>query len=133
MFMLPLFTFLRSIAKPISFLPRFFPPLQISLFWKTSVVITPSRTQKVPLIPMERKHSIGSSPLTFSHSMTLTYLHFFIAPLAVAPPLISLFSLTLSCSWKVLQNLGCDHLPILLTVPFSPTFRPNERLTFFEF
>ena len=26
----------------------------------------------------------------------------------------------------MLQNLGSDHLPILLSVPLSPVFRPNE-------
>ena len=36
-------------------------------------------------------------------------------------------SLALSCSWEVLQDRGSDHLPILLTVPFSPVFRPNKR------
>ena len=45
----------------------------------------------------------------------------------------ALFSLALSCSWEVLQNLGSDHLPILLTVPFSPVFRPNERLPSLNF
>ena len=37
------------------------------------------------------------------------------------------FSLALPCSWEVLQNLGSNHLPILLTIPLSPVFRPNER------
>ena len=36
-------------------------------------------------------------------------------------------SLALSCSWKVLQDLGSDHLPILLSISFSPAFCPNER------
>ena len=31
------------------------------------------------------------------------------------------------------QNLGSDHLPILLTVPLSPVFRPNERPPSFNF
>ena len=35
--------------------------------------------------------------------------------------------LALSCSWEVLQDLGSDHLPILLSVPLSPVFRSNER------
>ena len=69
--------------------------------------------------------------------MTLTYLLFFIAPLAVTPTLtsllLSLFSLALSCSWEVLQNLGSDHLPILLTVPLSLVFRPNDRLPSLNF
>ena len=38
-------------------------------------------------------------------------------------------SLSLSCSWEVLQDLGSDHLPILLSVPpslrsFTPTSVP---------
>ena len=36
-------------------------------------------------------------------------------------------SLALSCSWEVLQDLGTDHLPILLTIPLFPIFLPNER------
>ena len=38
-----------------------------------------------------------------------------------------------SCSWEVLQDLGCDHLPILLSVPLSPVFRPNARPPSFNF
>ena len=45
----------------------------------------------------------------------------------------ALFSLTLSCSWKVLQNLGSDHLPILQTVPFSLVFYPNKHLSSLNF
>ena len=62
--------------------------------------------------------------------MTLTYLLFSIAPLAVAPPPPDISfarSLALSCSWKVLQDLGFDHLPILLTFPLSPVFCSNQR------
>ena len=36
-------------------------------------------------------------------------------------------SLALSCSYKVLQDLDFDYLPILLSVPLSPVFRPNVR------
>ena len=93
MFVLPLFALLRRIVKPISFLPLFFSPRQISLFWETSIAITASRTQKVLPTAVGRQHSIGSSPLTSSPSMTLTYLLFPIAPLAVAPPLTSLCSI----------------------------------------
>ena len=42
-------------------------------------------------------------------------------------------SLALSCSWEVLQDLGSDHLPILLSIPLSPVFRPNERPLSFNF
>ena len=33
----------------------------------------------------------------------------------------------------MLQDLGSDHLPILLSVPLSPVFRPNERSPSFNF
>ena len=42
-------------------------------------------------------------------------------------------SLALPCSWEVLQDLGSDHLPILLSVPLSPAYRPNERPPSFNF
>ena len=45
----------------------------------------------------------------------------------------ALFSLDLSCSWEVLQDLGSDHLPILLSVPLSPVFCLNERPPSFNF
>ena len=42
-------------------------------------------------------------------------------------------SLALSCSWKVLQDRGCNHLPILLTVFLCSVFRPKERPPSFNF
>ena len=42
-------------------------------------------------------------------------------------------SLVLSCSWEVLQDLGSDHLPILLSVPLSPVFFSDERPPSFNF
>ena len=33
----------------------------------------------------------------------------------------------------MLQDLGSDHLPILLSVPLSPVYRPNERSPSFNF
>ena len=42
-------------------------------------------------------------------------------------------TLAFSCSWEVLQDLGSDHLPILLSVPHSPVFHPNERPPSFNF
>ena len=38
-----------------------------------------------------------------------------------------------SCSWEMLQDLGSDHLPIILSVPLSPVFCPNERPFSFNF
>ena len=43
------------------------------------------------------------------------------------------YSLAFSRSWKVLQDLGSDHLPILLSVPLSPSYRSNERPPSFKF
>ena len=68
--------------------------------------------------------------------MTPTLPPFFIAPLAVAALLTSLLplsTLALSCSLEVLQDLVSDHLPILLSVPLSPVYRPNERPPSFNF
>ena len=42
-------------------------------------------------------------------------------------------SLALSCSWEVLQDMGSDHLPILLSILLSPVFHPNERPPSFNF
>ena len=106
MFMLCLFALLRWIVEHTPF------PLQSP----------PSRN----LTHVGRKYSIGSSPLTSFPSMILTYLLFSISPLAVAPLLESFCSL-LSCSWEVLQDLGSDHLPILLKTTLSSFFHLNEN------
>ena len=45
----------------------------------------------------------------------------------------ALSTLAFSCSWEVLQDLGSNHLPILLSIPLSPVFRPNERPPSFNF
>ena len=66
--------------------------------------------------------------------MTLIHPPFSIAPLAVTPLLTSpLLPLALSCSWEVLQDLSSDHLPILLSIPLSPVYRPNKRPPSFNF
>ena len=82
-----LFALLQRMAEPNRSLPPLIPPPEISSFWGTSIAITPSWTQKILPTPPGRKYSTGSSPLTSSHSMTLTHPLFYIAPLAVAPRL----------------------------------------------
>ena len=42
-------------------------------------------------------------------------------------------ALAFSCSWEVLEDLGSDHLTILLSVPLSLVYRPNERPPSFNF
>ena len=76
-------------AEPIPSLPPFFPPPEISSFWGTLTAITRFGTQEVLPTHVGRKYSTGSSPLTSYPSMTLTHPSFYIAPLAVAPLLIS--------------------------------------------
>ena len=100
-----------------SFSPSIFSSSRNFLFWRSSIAITPSRTKKVLPTPEGRKHSIGSSPLTSSLSMINIFtLHH--SSGSHSSPDIS-FSLALSCSWEVPQDLGSDHLLILLTVPLS--------------
>ena len=57
---------------------------------------------------------------------TPTLLHHSSPDISFAPS-----SLAFSCSWEVLQDLGSDHLPILLSL--SPVFCPNERPPSFNF
>ena len=65
---------------------------------------------------------ISSDLLPLNDSDTPTCLHRSSPDIFFAPSSLALF-----CSWEVLQNLGSDHLPILLSVPLSPIFRSNER------
>ena len=81
----PLFAPPQQMAELTPSLPQFFPPPKISLFWGTSIAITPSGTQEVLPTPAGRKYSTGSFRLTSSPSMTLTHPPFSIALLAVAP------------------------------------------------
>ena len=83
----PLFAPPQQIADAIPFFPPFFPPPEIFSFWGTSIAISPSGTQEVLPTRAGRKYSNGPSLLTSCPSMTLTHPPFFIAPLAVAPPL----------------------------------------------
>ena len=76
---------------------------------------------------------ISSDLLPFNDPDTPTLLHrssssHFSPDISFAPS-----SLALSCSWEVLQDLGSDHLPILLSIPLFPVFRPNERPPSFNF
>ena len=71
---------------------------------------------------------ISSDLLSLNDPDTPTLLHRSSPDISFAPS-----SLALSCSWEVLQDLGSDHLRILLSVPLSPVFRPNERPPSFNF
>ena len=71
---------------------------------------------------------ISSDLLALNDPDTSTLLHRSSPDISFAP-----FTLALFCSWEVLQDLGSDHLSILLSVPLSPVFRPNERPPSFNF
>ena len=79
---------------------------------------------------------IGSSLLTsspFNNSDAPTLLHCSSGSRSSPDISFAPSSLALSCSWEMLQDLGSDHLPILLTVALSPVSRLNECLPFFNF
>ena len=125
----------QQMAETIPSLSPFFPPAKISSFWGTLIAIIPSGTQKVLLTPTGRKYLTGSSLLTSSLNDpdTPTLLHRSSGSHSSSDISFAPSSLALSCSWEVLQNLGSDHLPILLSVPLSPVFRSNKRLPSFNF
>ena len=131
-----LFTLLRHMAEPTSFLPPFFPPPEISSFWRTSTAIISSGTQGVLPTLVGRKYSTGLSLLTSSPSITLTYQPFYIAPLAVAPPLTFLLLPPLSpfpvsgrcCSTWVLITYQFFYLSLSLS-----GLSPQRAYSFLQF
>ena len=102
-------------AEPIPFLPPFFPPPEIFSFWEISIAITPFGTQMVLLMQVRRKYSIESSLLTSSPSMIVTYPLSSIAPLAVAPPQISVLLLHVS---PILATGRCLRTWVHITYQF---------------
>ena len=76
---------------------------------------------------------ISSDLLPFNDPDTPTLLHR--SSGSRSSPDISFVPSTLafSCCWKMLQDLGSEHLPILLSIPLCPVFRPNERPPSFNF
>ena len=134
MLTLPLVALFRRMAELSAFLPPFFPP-EIYSFWGTSIAITPSGTPEVLPTPVGRKYSTGSSLLTSSPSMTLTYPLFSIASLTVAPPLTSAL---LPSLFHFLAHGRCFKIWVLITLnsficsPLSG-FCPNERPPSFNF
>ena len=92
---------------------------------------TPSGTQEVLPTSAGRKYSTGSSPLTSSPLMTLTHLPFSNAPLLTSPLLPSHWPFL--APGRCFRTWSSDHLPILLSIPLSPAYRPNERPPSFNF
>ena len=123
-------------AEPNPFLPSFFPPPEISFIlgdftchhplWDSRVTSDPRREEVFDWV-------ISSDLLPLNDSDTPTLLHRLSGSRSYPDISFAPSSLALSCSWEVFQDLGSDRLPILLSVPLSPVFRPNERLLFFNF
>ena len=76
---------------------------------------------------------ISSDLLPLNDTDTPTLLHCFSGSRSSHDISFAPSSLALSCSWEVFQDLGSGHLPILLSVPLYPIFRPNERPPSFNF
>ena len=106
-------------------------PPEISSFWATSIAITPLWDSRGTSDPHEKEvfdWVISSDLLPLNDPDTPTLVHRSSPDISYAPS-----TLSLSCSWEVLQDLGSDHLPILLSAPLSPVYRPNERPLSFNF
>ena len=111
-------------------LPPFFPPPEISSFYGISIAITPSGTQEVLPTPGGGEvfdWVISSDFLPLNDPDTPTLLHRSSGSRSCPDISFAPSSLALSCYWEVLQDLGLDHLPLLLSVSLSPVYRPNER------
>ena len=132
---LTLFAPLRRKAEPNPFLLPFFPSSR-NLFilgdfnghhplWNSRGTSNPRREVF--------EWVISSDLLPFNDLDTPTLLHRSSSSRSSPDISFAPSSLALSCSWEVLQDLGSDHLPILLSVPLSPVFHPNERPPSFNF
>ena len=127
----PLFAPPQRMVEPIPSLLPFFPPPEISSSWRTSIAIIPSGTQEVLLTPTG-KYSTGSPLLTSSPSMTLTHPPFSITSLLTSPllPLLLSFFAPGKCfrTWVL-----TTYQLILLSVPLSLIYHPNEHPPSFNF
>ena len=76
---------------------------------------------------------ISSDPLPLNDPEIPTLLHRFSGSHSSPDNFFAPSSLTLSFSCEMLQDLGSDHLPILLSVPLSLAYCPNKCPPFFNF
>ena len=100
-----------QLPSPPVGLKRYFRPRGEEVFdWVISSDLLPLNDPDTPILLHRSSGSRSSPDISFAPS-----------------------SLALSCSWEVLQDLGSDHLPILLSIPHSPVFCLNERPPSFNF
>ena len=134
MFMLPLLALLRRIAQPISFSIL---PSSRNLFilgnfnchdllWDSKGIFDPCGKEVFDWV-------ISSDPIPLNDYDIPTLLHRSTGIRSSPDISFASSSSALSCFWEVLQDLGSDYLPILLTVFLSPAFRRNKHLPSFNF
>ena len=126
----PLFAPLQRMVEPIPFLPQFFPPPEISIFWGTSIAIAPSGIPEVLLTPTGRKYSTGSSLLTSFLLVILTQPPFSIAPLLTSPlfPLLLPLLASTSCYRTWALTIYQFFYPSLSLLPTSVPLQFSESL-----
>ena len=124
----PLFAPPQRMAQLIPSLPPFFPPPKILGDFNCHHPLWDSRGTSDPRGEEVFDWVIFSDLLPLNDPVTLTLLHRSSLDISFAPS-----TLAFSCSWEVLQDLGFDHLPILLSVPLFPVYCPNERPPSFNF
>ena len=135
-----MFTLLLVCSSPMdgrtdSFSPSILPPPQSSSFWGTSTAINLSGTQEV--LPTtcgeEVFYWVISSDLLLLNDPDIPTLLYRSSGSCSSPEISFVpFLFALSCFWEVLQDLGSDHLTILLPVPLSPIFCPNKSPPFLQ-
>ena len=92
-------------------LKRYFDPRREDVFdWVISSDLLPLNDPDTPTLLHRSTGSRSSPDISFASS-----------------------SLAFFCFWEVLQDLGSDYLPILLSVPLSLAYRRNQRPPYFNF
>ena len=111
-----------------SFSPSIFPSSRNLFILRDFNCHHPPGTQEVLPSPLRRKYSTGSSLLLLLNGPDISiFLHRSFRSRSSPDISFAPSSRVLSCFWEMLQNVGSDQLPIFLSVPLSPVFRPNER------
>ena len=119
----PLFDLLRRMAEPTPFLSPFLLPPEISSFRGTSIANPPldSRGTSDPCGEEVFDWVISFDLLPLNDPDIPTLLHRSSGSRSSPDISFAAFSLALYCSWEVLQDLSSNHLPILLSIPLSPS------------
>ena len=125
----PLFTPPQRTAEPIPSLPLFFPPPEISSFlgdFNCHHPLWDSRGTSVPSGEEVFNWVIASDLLPLNDPDTPTLLHRSSGSRSSPDISFAPSTLAFSCSWEVLQDLGSDHLPILLSILSLRSIAPTS-------